>query len=194
MVLTSKPEGYSFTNFLFYKTISNISKPSSPLLSPNLITPLHQIISIVHAYLPPSNAIPMHHRTPQCLKYIFNEPNSRTRGHHLACATISEKTSSGIFFTILSVTSIMVSATNGGKDLRIFVGLKYHIISRVRRVREKGEHYLGELKIEFLKITSCATIHKMFKCAPYANKKSHNLSTCGSGGVQAHNVNTDGKA
>lgn len=54
--------------------------------------------------------------------------------------------------------------------------------------------YLGDPKISSLKITNCATIHNRFKCAPYANKKSHNLNTSGNGGVQAHNVNTLGKA
>ena len=42
--------------------------------------------------------------------------------------------------------------------------------------------------------TSCATIHKIFKCTPYANKKSHKSKTSGNGGVHAHRVSTEGKA
>jgi len=45
-----------------------------------------------------------------------------------------------------------------------------------------------------LTITNCATIAKMFKCTPYAKRKSQRYSTSGRGGVQAHNVSTEGKA
>lgn len=54
--------------------------------------------------------------------------------------------------------------------------------------------YLGDSRICERMMVSCATMHTMFKCGPYANKKSHSLNTSGSGGVQAHNVRTDGKA
>lgn len=57
------------------------------------------------------------------------------------------------------------------------------------RVLQKGR-YLGEFKISFLNITSWATMQRIFKCTPYAKRKSHNLNTSGSGGVQAHSVNT----
>jgi hypothetical protein len=54
--------------------------------------------------------------------------------------------------------------------------------------------YLGLLKISLLITTNCATIHSRFKCGPYANRKSHNCRTSGSGGVHAHMVSTDAKA
>jgi hypothetical protein len=54
--------------------------------------------------------------------------------------------------------------------------------------------YLGLFKISVLINTNCATIHKIFKCGPYANKKSHNCKTSGNGGVQADIVRTEANA
>lgn len=54
--------------------------------------------------------------------------------------------------------------------------------------------YLGDERICDRIIVNCATMQTMFRCGPYANKKSHSLSTSGNGGVQAHSVSTDGKA
>lgn len=54
--------------------------------------------------------------------------------------------------------------------------------------------YLGLSRMVSLIRISWATMHRMFRCGPYANKKSQRWRTSGKGGVQAHMVNTDGNA
>lgn len=61
-------------------------------------------------------------------------------------------------------------------------------------VDEERGAYLGDCRICERIIVSCATMHRMFRCGPYANRKSQSLSTSGSGGVHAHSVSTDGNA
>ena len=50
--------------------------------------------------------------------------------------------------------------------------------------------YLGLANNRSLININCAQMQSTFRCGPYANKKSHSCSTSGSGGVQAHIVNT----
>lgn len=57
-----------------------------------------------------------------------------------------------------------------------------------------GRTYLGDCRICERMIVNCATMQTIFKCGPYANKKSHNFSTSGNGGVQAQSVSTEGNA
>ena len=96
--------------------------------------------------------------------------------------------------TSITVRAIISLALSGKNERRTLVGLLYpseigSIISLV-----SCQTYLGLSKIVSRVLINCATIHRILRCGPYANKKSQRWSTSGRGGVQAQSVNTDGNA
>lgn len=80
----------------------------------------------------------------------------------------------------------------GGLFLFLFIVFLFLLLLVARVGRDVT--YLGLSRIVSLIRISWATMQRMFRCGPYANRKSQRWRTSGKGGVQAHMVNTDGKA
>ena len=81
-----------------------------------------------------------------------------------------------------------------GRNRSNLFGLISRSVSPLKQLSRYAVTYFDELSRSWRIMTSCATIHTMLRCGPYANKKSHSRKTSGNGGVQAQSVKTEGKA
>ena len=113
---------------------------------------------------------------------------------YLACVTNWSNKPCGISFTSFTEIWMIFLDCNGGNVLNSFMGLNIttHKISHKSSPPspKKEPTYLWAANNSFLMSSNCATTHKIFKCGPYASKKSQRINTSGNGGVHALRVST----